>query len=145
MINKLSQEQMQKVLNGEDILFHYKHECGNHYEEKHWKELSEKEQMLVRKWVRFMFTYSKRINHNRTSYSLKHDCESDVGFYVHNDSMKKAFLLEGYLAETGKINWYFNANGIVSIQKQEKFRNVFKEEIEELQKEYHEKWGRKED
>lgn len=76
-----------------------------------------------------MFSKSKYMQHNRTSYGLKHACESTVGFYIHNDAIKKAFLLEGYKAETGKINWFFNAKGEVSKAKIEKFKELFKEDL----------------
>ena len=129
MIDKLSKEQMKMVLEGKDIDFHYKNECEEHYKEYHWKELTKKEQLLIRKWVRFMFSKSKYINHGRTSYSLKHSCESDVGFYVHNDAIKKAFILEGFIAETGRINWFFNTKSKITVEKSQKFREVFREEI----------------
>lgn len=131
-VDTLSQQQMEKVLKGENIDVSLPGEFGSHYLEENWKRLTNKEQMLIRKWIRFMFFYSKNINYNRTSYGLKHSCESDVGFYVHNDSMKKAFLLEGFTAKTGKINWFFNATGELTIKKSNKFKEIFKEEIENI-------------
>ena len=123
---------MQKVLNGEDINVQLPNEFGEHYLEKNWTRYSKEEQLMIRKWVRFMFNPRKYINYDRTSYGLKHACESDVDFYVHNDAMKKAFLLEGYKAETSKINWCFNISGKPTLKKSEKFKEVFAEEIEKL-------------
>lgn len=145
MRDEFSEKQMKMVLEGKDIDFHYKHECEDHYKEYHWKELTEKEQLLVRKWVRFMFSKSKYINHGRSSYGLKHSCESDVGYYVHNDMMKKAFILEGFKAETGRINWYFNTKNKITKEKSEKFKELFKEEMDEIDKEYKIRRGIKEE
>ena len=123
---------MQKVLNGEDINIQMPNEFGEHYLEKNWTRYSKEEQLMIRKWIRFMFNHRKYINYKRTSYGLKHSCESDVGFYVHNDAIKKAFLLEGYKAETSKINWCFNISGKPTLKKSEKFKEIFAEEIEKL-------------
>ena len=130
--NELDFLNMQKVLEGKDIPISYPGEYGNHYEESHWLELTEGKRLLIRKWIRFMFSKSKNMNLHRTSYGLKHSCESDVGFYVHNDCMKKAFLLEDYKARTGRINWNFNISGDTTLKKSERFRKIFKEEIEEI-------------
>lgn len=134
--NQLDSFNIEKVLNGQDIPISYLGECGNHYEESHWQELTEKEQLLIRKWIRFMFFKAKSINRHKSSYILKHSCESDVDFYVHNDCMKKAFILEGYRARTGKINWNFNISGDTTVKKSNKFKEIFKEEIEEIDREW---------
>jgi len=134
MIDKLSKQQMKMVLEGKDIDISLPGECGEHYLEENWTRYTIKEQMMIRKWVRFMFSKSKYINHGRTSYSLKHSCESDVGFYVHNDAIKKAFILEGFIAETGRINWFFNTKSKITVEKSQKFREVFKEEINKNKK-----------
>lgn len=126
------EQNMQKVLNGKDIKIKFPGEFGEHYLEENWTRYTEKEKMMIRKWIRFMFNPKKNINYNKTSYGLKHACESDVGFYVHNDAIKKAFLLEGYKAKTDKINWCFNLSGKTTLDKSIKFKNIFKEEIEEL-------------
>ena len=55
-------DNMKKVLNGEDILESLPGECGYHYEEENWTRYSEKEKLLIRKWIRFMFYKAKRIN-----------------------------------------------------------------------------------
>ena len=128
MIDEFSENQMKMVLAGKDIKVSLPGECGYHYLEENWTRYTEEEQMMIRKWVRFMFSKSKYMNHSCASYSLKHSCESDVGFYVHNDAIKKAFILEGFRAETGRINWYFNRSGKVTKEKSNKFREVFKEE-----------------
>lgn len=128
MTDTNSQKEMDMVLNGKDINTSLPGEYGEHYHENNWQQLKEEEQMLIRKWIRFMFSKSKNINYKRTSYGLKHSCESDVGFYVHNDCMKKAFLLEGYKAKTGQINWFFNASGKITIKKSQKFKEIFREE-----------------
>lgn len=125
-------KQMQMVLDGKDISFHHANESDNHYEECNWQYLTPNKQLLIRKWVRFMFSKTKCINYHRTSYGLKHSCESDVGFYVHNDAMKKAFILEGFEAKTGRINWFFNTNNKITQEKSNRFKEIFKEEIESL-------------
>jgi hypothetical protein len=128
MKDELSSKQMKMVLEGKDIKVSLPRESGYHYLEENWTRYTLEEQMMIRKWIRFMFSKSKRINYTASSYGLKHCCESDVGFYVHNDAIKKAFLLEGFEAETGKINWYFKRNGKCTLKKSEKFREIFKEE-----------------
>lgn len=128
-IDEISEKDMKKVLNGNDILRKLPNEYGYYYVEKNWTRYSEKEKMLIRKWIRFMFNKSKNINKSVSSYGLKHYCEADVGFYVHNDTIKKAMLLEGFLAKTGEINWFFNISGNVNIKKSNKFKEIFKEEI----------------
>ena len=32
----------------------------------------------------------------------------DLGFYISNNVIKKALILEGYICDTGRINWFFN-------------------------------------
>ena len=126
------EKNIKNVLEGKDIKIRLPGEFGEHYLEENWTIYSKKEQMMIRKWIRFMFNPSKIFNYHSTSYGLKHSCESDVGFYVHNDAIKKAFLLEGYKAKTDRINWFFNFSGKTTLDKSIKFKNVFKEEIEEL-------------
>ena len=129
----LDYDNMHKVLIGEDIIgVSLPGECGEHYQEENWKILSEEKKNMIRKWVRFMFSHAKQINYKRTSYGLKHSCEGDVGFYVHNDCMKKALILEGYRARTGQINWVFNISGQTTVKKSKRFRDIFKEEIEKI-------------
>lgn len=112
---KLTQKQvneldMKCVLEGKDIPISFRNECGYHYEEKNWAECSESEKNDIRLWIRNNLTPITVINLKHTSYGLKHECEADLGFYVHNDAMKKAMLLEGYIARTGTINWCFNVS-----------------------------------
>lgn len=128
IIDEKSKFQMYQVLKGEDINISLPGECGEHYLEENWAKYTEEEQMLIRKWIRFMFSKSEYINKHNSSYGLKHFCESDVGFYVHNDTIKKAFLLEGFTAKTGQINWFFNIKNKITKEKSDKFREIFKEE-----------------
>lgn len=101
-------ENINKVKNGEDILIRFPGEGGYHYEEKDWKELNNEQRIKVIEWIREKFTPIKRINRNHSSYGIKHWCESDLGFYVSNNVIKKALILEGYKCDTSRINWFFN-------------------------------------
>lgn len=101
-------ENINKVKNGEDILIKLPGECGYHYEEKNWQELNDEQRNKIIEWVRKKITPRIYINRNHSSYGLKHWCESDLGFYVSNDAMKKALILEGYICDTSRINWFFN-------------------------------------
>lgn len=110
-VNKIN---VQKVLKGEDIkVLFYPIEYKLYYSENNWETLEEEKQKAVLKWVRQNLKQKKTINYRHTSYGLKHLCERMVGFYVHNDVMKKALILEGYKVDTFrngqlKLNWFFN-------------------------------------
>lgn len=83
--------------------------CGYYYDEKWWKQLSEDEKESVLNWVDKNFTPIKSINLRHTSYGIKLSCEKDVGFYVHNDVIKKAMAIKGYeMMPNERINWSFN-------------------------------------
>lgn len=108
-MSNLDEINIKKVLNGEDITsVSTWNECGEHYEEKNWKDLGKEKQEIVKKWVRENLIPRKTINHRHSSYGLKHTCENMVGFYVHNDVIKKALILEGFKANTKQLNWFFN-------------------------------------
>lgn len=123
---------MKFVLDGIDILRKLPNEFDYHYEEKNWKRYSKEQQLMIRKWIRFMFNHKKGIDKTRSSYGLKHLCEETLGFYVHNDAIKKAMLLENFIAETGTVNWNFNISGKVTSKKIKKFKELFKEELEKM-------------
>lgn len=109
MNKELDKINMKKVLNGEDIIHvSSPNECGEHYEEKNWKEFGKEKQEMLRKFIRENLETRKTINYKHSSYGLKHTCEAILGFYIHNDVIKKALILEGFEAETSKLNWYFN-------------------------------------
>lgn len=90
--------------------------CGDYYDEKWWKQLTDEQRKLVLEWVDKNLKPIKSINLRRSSYRLKHICENDVGFYVHNDVIKKAMAIKGYEIMPHyidsyfiiDINWYFN-------------------------------------
>lgn len=115
---KVSEKIRNTVLNG-DYIPKSKYDtisCDDYYDEKWWNRLSEKERKLVLDWVDNNMKPIKSINLRRSSYQLKHICENDVGFYIHNDVIKKAMAIKGYeimphyidSCFTISINWYFN-------------------------------------
>lgn len=126
------EKDMELVLQGVDILRKLPNEFDYHYKEENWKRYSNEQQLMIRKWIRFMFNHKKNINKVRSSYGLKHLCEETLGFYVHNDAIKKAMLLENFIAETGTVNWNFNISGEVTSKKIKKFKELFKEELEKI-------------
>lgn len=126
------EKDMELVLQGVDILRKLSNEFDYHYKEENWKRYSNEQQLMIRKWIRFMFNHKKNIDKARSSYGLKHLCEETLGFYVHNDAIKKAMLLENFIAETGTVNWNFNISGEVTSKKIKKFKELFKEELEKI-------------
>lgn len=80
----------------------------DYYTEMWWEQLTENEREAILNWVDENLKPIKLINLRHTSYGLKHLCEEDVGFYVHNDAMKKAMAIKGYEMEGRSINWNFN-------------------------------------
>lgn len=126
------EKDMELVLQGMNILRKLPNEFDYHYKEENWKRYSNEQQLMIRKWIRFMFNHKKNIDKTRSSYGLKHLCEETLGFYVHNDAIKKAMLLENFIAETGTVNWNFNISGEVTLKKTKKFKELFKEELEKI-------------
>lgn len=105
-MNNYDAESKEKVMKGEDI----KTITGKcFYAEEWWNKLSKEEQNKIREWVRTELKPIKSLNKKHSSYGLKHMCEKMVGFYVSNDMMKKALILEGYeCGDTYGFNWHFN-------------------------------------
>lgn len=126
------EKDMKLVLQGVNILRKLPNEFDYHYKEENWKRYSNEQQLMIRKWIRFMFNHKKNIDKVRNSYGLKHLCEETLGFYVHNDAIKKAMLLENFIAKTETVNWNFNISGEVTLKKTKKFKELFKEELEKI-------------
>jgi hypothetical protein len=59
-------------------------------------------------WMRANVTARKAINHNRSSYGLKHDVERASGAYVTNGSFIAAAIGLGFKFRTRGPNAYFN-------------------------------------
>lgn len=56
--------------------------------------------MSLEKFIKIFFSHSKKIYHEQSSYSLKHDYEHITGKYVSNDEFKQSMenlYFEGYI------------------------------------------------
>jgi hypothetical protein len=69
---------------------------------------SEEVQDRVFEWIRNNIVPRKYVNHDHTSYGLKHRLEHDTGIYLSNNAFKDAMMQCGYMPEDpGALNWKF--------------------------------------
>jgi len=72
--------------------------------------LSEQEYDALKEWIEHNLVPIKTFNDFKTSYGLKHIFEfSENGFYVDNDTFKKAMVECGFRVRSRNTeNWVFN-------------------------------------
>ena len=71
-------------------------------------DLSIEDQVQVFDWIKKHIEPSVKVNHNYTSYSLKHGLENMTKIYLTNNQFKDAMWLSGYRpVNKNELNWEY--------------------------------------
>ena len=78
--------------------------------EKEYQNLEEQQKEILNEWVSKL-EKRKTFPGFHNSYGLKHKFSRYAGFYITNDVMKQAMLLNGFKVEdTEPLHWRFNVS-----------------------------------
>jgi len=77
-------------------------------DDEHFKDMSEPEQIIVRKWLSYNLLPAQSVLSGHTSYGMKHILESRTGIYMTNNQFKEAMMECGFFpVVVDELNWRF--------------------------------------
>jgi hypothetical protein len=83
-------------------------ECVTQNDDSHFRNLTEEEQRIALRWLRYNVVPTKTPYEGRTSYGMKHVLEDRTKIYMTNNQFKEAMLVCGfYPVDTDELNWCF--------------------------------------
>lgn len=85
-------------------------ECVTENDTEHFRDLSEEEQRIALRWLRYNIFPSPTDTpfEDWSSYGMKHVLEGRTNIYMTNNQFKEAMLLCGFFpADTDELNWHF--------------------------------------
>lgn len=83
-------------------------ECVTQNDDAHFRDLTEEEQQMALRWLRYNVIPTKTPYEGRTSYGMKHVLEDRTKIYMTNNQFKEAMLVCGFFpVDTDELNWCF--------------------------------------